>query len=62
MQTNKALNTVFASTIGASKMWPESKFTIILMTSTGQFNAYKLLNKEIASLDKIGSEKMKTMF
>ena len=32
------------------------------MTSTGQFNVFRLLNKEIASLDKIGSEKMKTMF
>ncbi len=32
------------------------------MTSTGQFNAFRLLNKEIALLDKIGSEKMKTTF
>lgn len=32
------------------------------MTSTGQFNAFRVPSKEIASLDKIGSEKMKTMF
>lgn len=32
------------------------------MTLTGQFNALQLIKKEIASLDKIGLEKMKTMF
>jgi hypothetical protein len=60
MRTNKVLNMVFAFMIGANKMWPELKFTITLMTLTGQFNVFWMFHLEIASLDKIGSEKMKT--
>lgn len=40
MPTKKVLNMAFACMIGANQMWPELKFTMIPMTSTGQSNVF----------------------